>query len=129
MASLAIHGDELVVRLSPLERIVALHGDVHVPISCVRSVCAEPDPWAALRGMRAPGTGLPGMVAFGVRRMTGARPDFAAVWGRRPAIRVELAPGSRYGRLVVTVSDPTATLTAMRGALGSVRGAERADGP
>ena len=55
-----------------------------------------------------------GMIAYGVRRMTGARPDFAAVWGRRPAIRIELVPGSQYGRLVVTVADPDATLVAVR---------------
>jgi hypothetical protein len=117
MAELAIHGDELVVRLSRLERVAALHTDIRVPLSAVRSICAEPDPWAALRGMRAPGTGLPGMIAYGVRRMTGARPDFAAVWGRRPAVRVELAPGSQYGRLVVTVTDPAATRDAVRQAL------------
>ncbi len=114
MAELAIQGDELVVRLSPLERVAALHRDIRVPLTAVQSVCAEPDPWAALRGMRAPGTGLPGMIAYGVRRMTGARPDFAAVWGRRPAIRIELVPGSQYGRLVVTVADPDATLVAVR---------------
>jgi hypothetical protein len=123
MAELAIHGDELVVRLSPLERVAAFHGDIHVPLACVQTICTEPDPWAALRGMRAPGTGLPGMIAYGVRRMTGARPDFAAVWGRRPAIRVELAPGSQYGRLVVTVIDPAGTLAAVRRRLGPGPGA------
>jgi hypothetical protein len=123
MAELAICGDELVVRLSPLERVAAFHGDVCVPLAAVRAVCAEPDPWAALRGMRAPGTGLPGVIAYGVRRMTGARPDFVAVLGRRPAIRVELAPGSRYGRLVVTVGDPVATLEAVRHGLRSAPGA------
>jgi hypothetical protein len=54
------------------------------------------------------------VIAYGMRRMTGARPDFAAVWGRRPAIRIELVPGSQYGRLVVTVTDPEATLAAVR---------------
>jgi hypothetical protein len=122
MAQLAIRGDELVVRLSPLERVAALHGDICVPLGAVRAICAEPEPWAALRGMRAPGTGLPGMIAYGVRRLTGARPDFAAVWGRRPAIRIELAPGSQYGRLVVTVADPVATLEAVRLGLGAASG-------
>jgi hypothetical protein len=117
MAELAIHEDELVVRLSPLERVAALHRDIRVPLAAVQAVCAEPDPWAALRGMRAPGTGLPGVMAFGVRRMTGARPDFAAVWGRRPAIRIELVPGSQFGRLVITVTDPDATMIAVRRAL------------
>ena len=62
-------------------RSQGFHGDIAVPLSAVREVSVEPDPWSALRGIRAPGTGFPGVIAYGVRRMTGGRPDFAAILG------------------------------------------------
>jgi hypothetical protein len=36
-----------------------MHGDIRVPLSAVTSVRAVDDPWPELRGIRAPGTGLP----------------------------------------------------------------------
>lgn len=119
MAGLAIQGDELIVTLNALERLAAVHGDLHVPLASVREIRLEPDPWCALRGIRMPGTGFPGVVAYGVRRGTGARPDFAAVLGRGSAVRVELAAPCRYARLLVTVPDPQGTVAAIsRGTSG-----------
>ncbi|HEY5189444.1 MAG TPA: hypothetical protein VII87_10450, partial [Solirubrobacteraceae bacterium] len=86
MASLAVDGTELCVRLTALEKLAAMHGDIRVPLSSVAEVRVEPDPWCALRGVRAPGTGVPGVIAYGVRRGTGGRPDFAAVHSRGPAV-------------------------------------------
>ncbi|HET8977905.1 MAG TPA: hypothetical protein VFN87_07090 [Solirubrobacteraceae bacterium] len=114
MATLEVRDDDLVVTLSGVERLVAMKREVRVPLASVRRVCADPEPWCALRGMRVQGTGIPGVVAYGVRWMTGARPDFAAIHGRGPAVRVELSPESRYGRLLVTVADPQATVAAVR---------------
>ncbi|HET9103220.1 MAG TPA: hypothetical protein VFN55_07675 [Solirubrobacteraceae bacterium] len=118
MAGLAIQGDELVVTLSAFERLVALHGDVRVPLAAVSEVRLESDPWCALRGVRAPGTGFPGVIAYGVRRGTGGRPDFAAVLGRGAAVRVELTAAAPYARLLVTVTDPGATVAAVARGVG-----------
>ena len=60
MAKLIVDGPDLVVRLSWLEKLGALHRDVRVPLRFVRSVAAEPRPWYALRGVRLIGTGFPG---------------------------------------------------------------------
>ena len=90
-----------------------MRGDVRVPLSEVQAVTIDRDPWCALRGIRAPGTGLPGMVAYGVRRLTGDRPDFAAVHGHGPAVRVELGPRASFRRLIVTVRDPEQTVAAL----------------
>jgi hypothetical protein len=117
MASLITEGNELVVRLSPWERMAAFRGDVRVAVAAVRSVEVEPRPWEALRGMRSPGTGLPG-IAYGARRLTGGRPDFAAVLGKRPAVRVELEPPSEFGRLVVSVADAEDAVARVRAAAG-----------
>jgi hypothetical protein len=114
MAELIVDGDALELRLSGWERAAAFHGDVSVPLSAVHEISVEPQPWAALRGIRAPGTGFPGVIAYGVRRMTGERSDFAAILGRRPAVRVELDPPAKFARLLVTVPDAQATVTGLR---------------
>jgi hypothetical protein len=48
MAKLIVDGPDLVVRLSPLEKLGALHRDVRVPLRAVRSVEAESHPWKAV---------------------------------------------------------------------------------
>jgi hypothetical protein len=104
MARIAVEGDRVVVRLSGLERLGAfIGGDVSVPLSSVRAASVAPDPWTALRGIRAPGTGWPGVIALGHRRGSGIH-DFAAVYGHRPAVVVDLA-GDRFDRLVVSTDD------------------------
>ncbi|MFZ1994949.1 MAG: hypothetical protein WAU75_12625 [Solirubrobacteraceae bacterium] len=114
MASLEVQSGELIVRLSGVEQAAAMRREVRVPLSCVTTVCADPDPWGALRGIRAPGTGIPGVVAYGVRRVTGGAPDFAALHGRGPAVRIDLAPGAAFGRIMVTVDDAQRTVDAVR---------------
>jgi hypothetical protein len=117
MPKVIVNGQHLVVGLSWLEKLGAFRGNVHVPLRAVRSAEPEPDPWGALRGIRAPGTGIPGVIAYGTRRYDGGR-DFAAVLGSRPAVRVDLGEESPFGRLVVSVSDPDSTVAAIRGAAG-----------
>jgi hypothetical protein len=119
VAALEVHRDDLVVTLSAWERVAAMRREVRVPLADVRSICADPDPWSALRGVRAPGTGIPGVLAYGVRRLTGAAPDFAAVHGRGPAVRVDLAPEAPFSRLVVTVDDARSTVAAVRAGVTS----------
>ena len=123
VATLEVHRDELVVTLSSWERVAAMRREVRVPLGAVRSICADPDPWSALRGIRAPGTGVPGVIAYGVRRLTGAAPDFAAVHGRGPAVRVDLAPEAPFSRLLVTVADARSTVEAVRAGVSSGTGA------
>lgn len=118
MAELVVDGEELVVRLSGWERAAAIRSDVRVPVTAVRSVTLEPDPWHSLRGIRSPGTGWPGVIAYGTRRMTGDRPDFSAVLRRRPTVKVELDPPSEFAELLVSVSDGEGTVAAVRAAAG-----------
>ena len=117
MARLIVDGADLVVGLSWLEKLGAVHGNVRVPLRAVRSAAAEPQPWHALRGIRAPGTGIPGVIALGTRRFAGGQ-DFAAVEGSGPAVRVDLSEESPFNRLVVSVRDPDSTVAAIRAATG-----------
>jgi hypothetical protein len=100
MAQLRVHGDELVVGLSPLEKLGAFRGDVHVPLAAVRSARVSDRPWSELR---APGTGFPGIISLCTRRGSGVL-DFAAVYRGGPAVVVDLK-GAHFDRLVVTCND------------------------
>lgn len=100
MATLEIDGDDLVLRLRRWERLGALSGDVRVPLSAVTAVQVAADPFKAITGIRAPGTGLPGVVALGRWRSRKAV-DFVAVHRGEPALVVELT-GAAFRRLVVS---------------------------
>lgn len=112
MARLSVDGDELVLDLSGLEKVEGFHGDIRVPLASVRQVRFVDDPWPELRGIRAPGTGVPGVVAVGTRRGSGIK-DFAAVHGQGPAIVVEL-DGADFDRLVVTEDDAESVAAELR---------------
>jgi hypothetical protein len=102
--------------MSSPEKLGALRGDVRVPLSAVQSAEVEPHPWGALRGIHA-GTGIPGVIALGIRRFAHGQ-DFTAVVGGKPAVRVDLSQASTFARLVVSVDDPDSTLSAIRSATG-----------
>jgi hypothetical protein len=103
VAELEVDGDELVLHLRAIEKAEGAHGDIRVPLSAVTAVRSVDDPWPELRGIRAPGTGLPNVIAVGTRR-GGFGKDFAAVHGKGPAVVVELE-GADYSRLIVTTPD------------------------
>jgi len=109
MATLRVVGSMLEVQLSTLERLGAcvMH-DPTVPLAAIQSVRVSDQPWSELRGIRAPGTGLPKVVMLGTRRYRGGK-DFAAVYRSDPAVVVELA-GAAYGRIVVSAGDPASVV-------------------
>jgi hypothetical protein len=104
MANVIIDDRTVVVALSALEKVEALHGDVAVPRSTVTRTRIVPDGMAEVHGVRAPGAALPGVIMVGVWRSE-AGATFAACHGRRPAIVIDL-DGAQFDRLVVTVVDP-----------------------
>lgn len=115
MASLTVEGGRLLLRLRPLERLKSVHGDISVPLSAVRAIRVTEDVWAELQGIRAPGTGLPGVVAVGTRRGSFGK-DFTAVHGRGRGVVVEI-DDCPFRRLIVTVSDPDAVAAEVTAAL------------
>ena len=116
VAELRTEGDQLVLHMHTLEKAEGFHGDIRVPLSRVTAVHVVEDAWPELRGIRAPGTGVPTVVAVGTRH-GGFGKDFATVHGKGPAVVVELT-GTEYGRLVVTCEDADAVATAIRAAAG-----------
>ncbi len=117
MADLRTDGEELVLHMHALEKAEGFHGDIRIPLSAVTAVRVVDDAWPELRGIRAPGTGLPDVIAVGTRR-GGFGKDFAAVHGKGPAVVVELN-GAEFGRLIVTSDDADAVASAIRVATGT----------
>lgn len=119
MARLVVEENDLVVRLSLLEKLGALAGhNPRVPLTTVQIARVSEDPWRDLRGMRAPGTGFPGVIMLGTTRARSVH-DFAAVYRHRRGVVVELK-GARWTRFVISCRDdaPEDVVAAISGRTG-----------
>jgi hypothetical protein len=104
MAHLDIDAASITVVLSELEKVETLHGDVTVPRSAVVGARVVPVAVAEVHGLRAPGTGLPGVVVAGTFRGKDKR-MFAVCHGRGPGLVIELIDAA-YDEIVLTLDDP-----------------------
>jgi len=118
MAHFELEDGALVLRLSQLEKLGGLHSDVRVPLSTITDVRVAADPWPELRGIRAPGTGIPGVIALGTRPGSGIS-DFVAVYRHDPAVVVEILGGD-FDRLVVTSSEAEANAQMICAAIAAI---------
>jgi hypothetical protein len=90
VASLEIDGEELVLRLGLWERLGGLQrSDLRVPTAQIREARAVENAYGEVRGLRVPGTGVPGVLLLGTWRKRG-RKDFVAVRGKGPGCVIEL---------------------------------------
>lgn len=101
MARLDVRDGHLRVELSRWESVGALSRSFAVPLSSIVSVTRVPEAGREIGGLRAPGTGVPGVVALGRWRRRGGRVDFVATRRRDPGYVVELT-GERFDRLVIS---------------------------
>lgn len=95
------------IRLSRWEKWGAWHRDLRIPVEHIAHRDHVPDLWSRLRGMRAPGTGFPGVIMLGTTRfrIDGTwRKDFNAVYGHRPGTVLTLR-NEDFERVLIT--DPT----------------------
>jgi hypothetical protein len=117
MTEVEITGDALIVHVKGMDRLFSLKSRLEIPLAHVLG--AEVDPEVAQgwrKGLRAPGTHLPGVITAGTFYQEGDR----IFWdvhdpGKAIVIRLE---DERYARLVIEVEDPPATAAAIEGAIG-----------
>lgn len=100
MAQLEISDGRLRLRLSRLERVISMRGDLDLDAALIESVEEVENAWPHLHGIRAPGAGIPDLLCLGTLRHHGVK-DFTAVYGRGLATIVTLR-GSEYDRVIVT---------------------------
>ena len=106
MAELIVDGSELVLHLTPVQRMVSFHNDLRVPLSSVLAVTSVEKPWLALRGRRMAGTALRGVAAMGTWTHSDRLYDFCLVRGQQTAVQIELSTG-RFVRWLVCVPPGT----------------------
>ncbi|RBY98000.1 hypothetical protein DQ237_03650 [Blastococcus sp. TF02-8] len=103
MATIETGPGALRVSLTGPEKVFGLLRDIEVPLSAVTSAEAVPSGLSALRGVRAPGLGVPGLRAIGTWRRRGEK-TYVSVRRNQPALRLRLA-GQRYDTLLVGADD------------------------
>jgi hypothetical protein len=115
LADVTIEGGDLVVALSAFERAESFHGDIRVPLSSVRSVAVVDNLFSEVHGMRAPGTGIPGMTMVGTLIAKGEK-TFAVIHhdGHR-GVRIALE-GEQFVQLLVGCDDPESVAAAITAA-------------
>jgi hypothetical protein len=109
MAQLDRDGQDLVVRLSTVEKAEAVHGDVRVPMSAVRSVEVVDDAVHAVNAFaKSVGAALPGRFMIGTFRADGK--TFVVVHHSTPrGVRVRLE-GANFDELLIGCDDPEGTV-------------------
>ncbi len=103
MATVHLTTETLTVRLTRGEKLAGLLRDLTVPLDAVSDVEVVPDALAAVRGLRAPGLGLPSR-RIGTWRRRGRR-TLVSVRRGRPGLRLELT-GPRFDTVLVALPDP-----------------------
>ena len=103
MAKIVEVGSELILQLSWREKIFAVHGNPRAKASDLIAITDSNKPWSTevLRGVRAPGTGMPSVVLLGTMRFSGGK-DFTAIYKRGPVRIYEFSAGE-FKRWIVSI--------------------------
>jgi len=91
MARALVVGSEVVLQLSAGEKFWGFHRSPRAQLSDVVKVEMVENFWkySGWRGIRAPGTGIPGTVGLGTWRKLGAK-TFCAVYKKEPGFKITL---------------------------------------
>lgn len=109
MARITVENTALIVTVEGLDKLWALKSRLEIPLANVRGATHDPGIIRDRKGVRAPGTHLPGVITAGTWHHEGER-IFWDVRNPGKAIVIELAD-ERYTRLVVEVDNPRAVVT------------------
>jgi hypothetical protein len=113
VAIVKVVGEEIILELSFWERVGAIHSSPRVAISAVTKIEFVDNLWSkeVLRGMRAPGTGIPYKVLLGTMRGRSYR-DFTAIKGRGAGVVVTLSEGP-FERWIFTLRQPKSEIESL----------------
>ena len=102
MAKVIESATQLHLKLSLLEKIFTLHGDISVDKGLLIKKVIVENPWrrSVLKRIRAPGAAIPFVILLGTLRYRGGK-DFTAIYNRR-AVDIYEFKNSAYKRWIVT---------------------------
>lgn len=115
MARVDIDGGRLVIEMEGLDKLWSLKSRLEIPLANVRGATADPGMIKEPKGIRAPGTHVPGVITAGTFHIDGEQ-VFWDVRDPAKAVVIELAD-ERYARLVVQVADPRETVARVEAAI------------
>lgn len=114
MSDVALVDGELVVELTPAEKVAGLHRDPRIPLTAVTGIFVVPDALAAAHGLRAPGLSLPGVRKLGTwRTKDGA--EFVAARSGQAGVRLTLT-GQKLASVLLGDDDAEALAERIRAA-------------
>jgi hypothetical protein len=94
----------LEVRLNWLERLASLRWGVSVPLNQIKGATVDRGAVPAQLGIRAPGTGFPGVIAAGTF-YKGLDKQFV-FWGQGESVVVVELVGHKFRRLILGTANP-----------------------
>jgi hypothetical protein len=102
MAKIIENAQNIELLLSAGEKIAALHGNLIANKSDLISKKVIGKPWRSglLKGLRAPGTGIPFYLLLGTMRYRGGK-DFTIIYGNKPVEVFEFKSGP-YKRWIIS---------------------------
>lgn len=116
MATISVQGQDLVVEMNGLDKLWSLKSRLTIPLANVRGATLDPGILGEPKGIRAPGTHVPGVITAGTFHRDGEK-VFWAVRDAQKAVVVELSD-EQYTRLVVEVDDPREVVAMVEAATG-----------
>jgi hypothetical protein len=117
MTEVELTRDALVVHVRGMDRLWTLKSRLEIPLSHVMGAEVNPEvAWEWHKGIRAPGTHVPGVITAGTFYQEGER-VFWDVHDPERSVVIQLKD-ERYAKLVIEVEDPPATAAAIQGVLG-----------
>lgn len=112
--TLLLDQTRLEVVLTVTERALSFRKrNVLIDRSSITKVQLTDDAWNWLRGVRSPGTFLPGAIAMGTWRSAFGR-DFALIRRRRPSVVIDIHGHEEFERVILTTRHGLALVTALR---------------
>ena len=109
MAQVSIDGTDLIIEIEGMDKLWAMQSRLTIPLANVRGATADPGIGKEPRGVRIPGTWIPGVLTAGTFQRDGVR-VFWDVHDPADAVVIELRD-ERFARLIIQVADPRATVT------------------
>lgn len=105
MAHLVVSENKVRLELSLLEVLGAFHSSPEINLDQIESVEVVENPWTSdlLKGVRAPGTGIPFIVLMGTMRYLNGK-DFCLFYRRKPTAVITLKSGP-FKRWIVRLSN------------------------
>jgi hypothetical protein len=116
MTKVSIFSGKLIIDVQGLHKVWALKSRLEIPIEHVSAVRRAAD--ERVKGIRLPGTSIPGLITAGTYYEANEKPVFWDVCDQEKAIAIDLQD-ERFSTVVIEVADPEASIREILNALGS----------